>query len=592
MTEFFEVHGRDAAARIGELRLSEPVRTPALAVERSVEDPGDGDVPLVDSGSLWSAPRDAEADPDSLTVLPHRGFPAGTAPEVEDAFDPDLPALDAPSAAVVSQRSASDAGTDAYVLAGAQGFIGHAAAFREAIIETREAIPADSALYVPGVATPANVALLVYAGVDLVDADAAVVEGTRGRYLTTEGDRALDRLDELPCACPACRGGIEAFEREDCAAHNEFALRAELARVRTRIREGRLRDYLESQSRTEPWLTAGFREFDGQWSYLAERTPIQRNSLLAATTEDALRRPEIQRFADRVCSRYTSRFTDLPLLLVPCSARKPYSESKSHNAFQDAARYRGHLVSITSPIGAVPRELELTYPAQHYDAAVTGHWSASETEFVAEVLSRYLDGNDYPRIVAHIPEEYRPIVERATAEQDLPVEYTVVDHPTDDDSLANLAAALEGERQIRVEERERQTMRAVADWQFGAGAGDALLDDFELKGRYPKSKAYADGEQVAALVPNYGTLSFTIAGARRWAASDAPTKRVEIDGFVPRGSVLAPGVVDADESIRVGDEVLIEGPKAFGVGRAEAHGAAMVESTRGIACKPRHVVEK
>jgi len=592
MTEFFEVHDRDAAARIGELRLPDSVTTPALAVDRAVEEPEASDVPLVDSGSLWRADREAEADPDSLTVLPHRGFPAGTAEEVEDAFDPDLPTLDTPSAAVVSQRTAGERGTDAYVLAGAQGFTGHAAAFRDAVIETREAIPSDTALYVPGVATPANVALLVYSGVDIVDADKAVVEGTRGRYLTTDGDRELERMDELPCACPACRAGIENFDREDCAAHNEHALRAELARVRTRIREGRLRDYLESQSRTEPWLTAGFREFDQEWSYLEKRTPIQRNSLLAATTEDALRRPEIQRFADRVCARYESRFTDLPLLLVPCSARKPYSESQSHGQFQDAARYRGHLVSMTSPIGVVPRELELTYPAQHYDSAVTGRWSASEIEFVSAVLSRYLDANDYPRIVAHLPEDYRPIVERATADREIPVEYTVAEHPTDDASLANLADALQGERQIRVEERERKTMRAVADWQFGRGAGDALFDDFELKGRYPKTKAYVDGEQHAALVPNYGTISFTIEGAKAWVESDAPTKRVEIDGFVPRGSVLAPGVVDADESIRVGDEVVIEGPKAFAVGRAEMHGAEMVESSRGIACKPRHTEEK
>jgi archaeosine synthase len=70
-----------------------------------------------------------------------------------------------------------------------------------------------------------------------------------------------------------------------------------------------------------------------------------------------------------------------------------------------------------------------------------------------------------------------------------------------------------------------------------------------------------------------------------------PTRRVEIDGFVPHGSVLAPGVVDATDSIRVGDEVVIEGPKAFAVGRAEMAGTEMVESTRGVAATVRHVKE-
>ncbi|CDK39743.1 PUA domain containing protein [Halorubrum sp. AJ67] len=66
----------------------------------------------------------------------------------------------------------------------------------------------------------------------------------------------------------------------------------------------------------------------------------------------------------------------------------------------------------------------------------------------------------------------------------------------------------------------------------------------------------------------------------------------EIDAFVPHGSVLAPGVVDADDGIRVGDEVVIEGPKAFAVGRAEMSGPEMAGSTRGVAVQVRHVDDK
>jgi archaeosine synthase len=93
-------------------------------------------------------------------------------------------------------------------------------------------------------------------------------------------------------------------------------------------------------------------------------------------------------------------------------------------------------------------------------------------------------------------------------------------------------------------------------------------------------------------VPQYGALAFTLAGARRWVDSDAPTKVVEIDGFVPHGSVLAPGVVDATSGIRVGDEVVVEGPKAFGVGRASMSGPEMCDSTRGVAVEVRHVTER
>ena len=583
MTEYFEVLDRDGAARIAELRLADPVSTPALA----------GDL-IEDAGSLWPAERDhPEGREDRLTLLPHRAFPAGTDERVQESFAVEYPEVVYPNAVVVTPDTAADFGADCYVLSGAPGIVGHGSAFVEAILGVREAVPDDAALYLPGVATPRNVATLLYAGVDLVDADRAAIRGTQGRYLTTEGAYDLADLDELPCACTACADGIDGFEREDCVAHNENALGAALRTARRRIREGRLRDYLEGQARHEGWLTATMREFDGEWGYLEERAPVARRAEMTAATEDTLHRVEIRRFADRVTSRYRPRF-DAPLVLVPCSARKPYSESKSHGRFHDAIQWRGHVVSMTSPIGVVPQELECTYPAQHYDSVVTGRWSAGEIEFVAEVLDRYLDRAAYDRIVAHVPEEgYREIVERATADRDLSVTFTVADHPTDADSLAALAGALEGEDQYRKREREHNTVRAIADYQFGQGAGDALFPDLETAARYPKLRVTdGEGTQLAAMVPTVGLLALSLPGARRWVESDVETRRVAIDDFVPHGSVLAPGITGASDAIRVGDEVVVEGPSAFAVGRAEMPGPVMEATTRGVAVDVRHVEER
>ncbi|RLM70672.1 tRNA-ribosyltransferase [Halorubrum sp. Atlit-8R] len=600
MTDYFEVHERDGAARLGEVRLADPVTTPALA-----------DSFLDDAGSLWAGDREVpDGDESALTVLPHRSFPAGTRDEVRESFAVDHPDADFPSAAVVDSRSARDLGADAYLLSDAQGFVGHGEAFRDAVVRAKADLPPDAALGLAGVATPRNVALLAYAGVDLVDATLARTKGTQGMYLTADAEHFLEDLAELPCACPACAGPRSEFTRADCADHNVNALRAELRRVRERIRSGRLRDYVEGQARHEGWLTAAFREFDDQWGYLEERTPLMRDAEVTAASAETLDRVEIRRFADRVTSRYRNRFTDQPLVLVPCSATKPYSDSQSHRQFHDAIQWRGHTVSMTSPIGVVPQELETTYPAQHYDSVVTGDWSEDEIEFVAEVLRRYLERNDYSRVVAHVPEDgYREICERVESDPDIdvPFEYTCVDHPTTDESLGELNAALQGEPAYSKREREHNTVRGIADFLLGDGAGDDLFGgpgeaDVRTTGRYPKLQVWGDdpdagregepGEQLATMVPQYGTLSFTLAGARRWVASDAPTKRVEIDSFVPRGSVLAPGVVDADGDVRVGDEVVVEGPKAFAVGRAAMSGPEMAGSTRGVAVEVRHAEEK
>lgn len=581
MTEYFEVLDRDGAARRGTLRLEDPVQTPGLA-----------DGVITDAGSEWTREHEVPTGNEStLTVLPHRALPGGTPSEVQEAFEGTYPTVSFPSAAVISSDRPADHDTDAYVLSNAQELAGHAAAFVEGIVRTREAIPADTALYLPGVATPANVPTLAYAGVDLFDTDRAVLKGTQGKYLTTDGDVFLEDLTELPCACPACRKPRSEFDREDCAVHNEHVLRASLRTVRERIRTGRLRDYVEGQARHEQWLTAVFRRLDRQYSYLEQRTPVLRRGEITAATDDTLRRVEIQRFADRVTNRYRCRF-DKPLVVVPCAARKPYSDSQSHGQFHDAIQFRGHLVSITSPIGVVPQELELTYPAQHYDSVVTGSWSATEIEFVSDVLAAYLEANEYPRAIAHLPDDYRPICERAASKTGVDFEYTVEEHPTTSASLSNLAASLSGESAYLKRERQHNTIRAIADYQFGSGAGDELFDQFQVGSRYPKLRVGTEtGDQLAMLVPEYGVLALTLAGGRRWVESSVPTRRIEIDSFVPHGSVLAPGVVDASESIRVGDEVVIQGPRAFAVGRAEMSGPEMVESTRGVASSVRHVEE-
>ncbi len=585
MTEYFEVLDRDGAARLGELRLSSPVRTPALL-----------DDVIVDSGSLWTSKNEVpEGSDDQLTVLPHRSLPAGTREEVREAFATEAVDVEFPAAAVISSESSRELGVDVYILSDASGFVGHGEGFKNAILRTKNALPADTALMVSGVATPLNVATLAYAGVDAVDAKLAKIKASQGKYLTSDSEAFLEDLEELPCSCPACQTPRDEFGRQDCIDHNVAALRAELRRVRERIRAGRLRDYIEGQARHDNWLTAAFREFDAQYSYLESRTPVVRNTELSAATSDSIRRVEIQRFADRVTTRYRNRF-DNPLVLVPCSARKPYSESQSHSQFHDMIAFRGHTVSMTSPIGVVPQELELTYPAQHYDSVVTGRWSEDEKQFVAAVLERYLERNDYPRVIAHVPDHgYRDIVERVETEVALEFEYTVEGHPTATDSLGNLAAALEGELKYAKREREHNTVKAIADYQFGPDAGDQLFGDIEIRttGRYPKLQVRdSDGEQLATMVPQYGMLAMTLTGADRWVESDAPTKLIEIDGFVPHGSVLAPGVLEASEEIRPGDEVVIRGPKAFAVGRAEMSGPEMTDATRGIASTVRHVRER
>jgi archaeosine synthase len=337
--------------------------------------------------------------------------------------------------------------------------------------------------------------------------------------------------------------------------------------------------------RASRWQVEAVRLLDGT-EYVEERTPVARRTEMTTNSSESLDRAEIRRFARRVVERYRVPRDDVAVLL-PCSAGKPYSQSCSHSDFRDAIRRRAHEIVVTSPLGVVPRGLENVYPAAHYDTPVTGRWDAKEVEFVGGVLADYLEKNEYERIVAHVEEQgYGDVVEKAVEKTGVSVEYTVEDgaHPTDDESLDALKDVLHGEEGATHKGENRAYVRATADYQFGRGAGD-VVKEARVEGRLPRLRLVreTDDEHLATLTPGYGTLAVSVEGARVF---DAP--RVEIDDFVPEGSVLAPGVIDADPAIRVGDEVLFEGPSAVGVGRARMSGDEMVRSERGVAVSVRH----
>lgn len=572
---YFEVLERDGTARLGELRLDEPRRTPALV----------GDL-LEDYGSLWTNDRTTpKGDTSKVTVLPHRAAPPGTPAEVVEEKQPKHDPRDFPTAAVVSAEQPEPSGHDVYVLTGVRG--GNSRDVVGAVKRARRSLEPDAALFLPASATPRNVATLVYLGFDAFDEDHAVVSGKGGTYMTRELEVPVEELDgELPCACPVCADASpDDLTREEIARHNVNSLRAELANVRDRIRNGRLRDYVEGQMRASRWQVEAVRLLDGT-DYVEERTPVARRTEMATNSSESLDRAEIRRFARRVVERYRAPRDDVAVLL-PCSAGKPYSQSRSHADFRDAIRRRAHEVIVTSPLGVVPRGLENVYPAAHYDTPVTGRWDAKEVEFVGGVLADYLEKNEYDRLVAHVEEQgYGDVVEKTVEKTGVNVEYTVEDgaHPTDDDSLDALKDTLHGEESASHEDEKRAYVRATADYQFGRGASDAV-EEARVEGHLPRLRVVrnSDDAHLATLTPGYGTLAVSVEGAR---AFDAPT--VEIDDFVPEGSVLAPGVMNADGSIRVGDEVLFEGPSAVGVGRAKMHGEEMVRSERGVAVSVRH----
>ena len=91
------------------------------------------------------------------------------------------------------------------------------------------------------------------------------------------------------------------------------------------------------------------------------------------------------------------------------------------------------------------------------------------------------------------------------------------------------------------------------------------------------------------LTKERGLISLTLSGAEKLKESKRYWVKI-YDDFTLKGSLFAPGVKDADESIRIGDEVIsLRNNKICAVGVAQMNGREMKESNRGEAVKNRHL---
>ena len=294
------------------------------------------------------------------------------------------------------------------------------------------------------------------------------------------------------------------------------------------------------------------------------------------SSDESLYRPEVVRWRKRM-----SMMAPLGevVVVLPCSMRKPYSNSKSHQIFKRATKGYQELI-VTSPFGICPREMENTFPIQSYDVAVSGDWNHEEIKIAGELLRDYVGDK---KVIANVHGGYEEVC-RAYLDD---AEYVCADgRPTAPDSIYNLRQALKKYPKVKHREKVLNELRSIAKYQFGEGAEAMISDDVVAKGRYHR-KIYADGEQLALLNRDMGLYSLNLEGGRRLA--ELGIHVVEIDFDLKTNSLFAPGIVSADSSIIPNDEVVVvRDGEVVGVGKAVLTGREMEESTNGIGVKIRH----
>ena len=297
------------------------------------------------------------------------------------------------------------------------------------------------------------------------------------------------------------------------------------------------------------------------------------------SSEESLWRPEAVRWRQRM-----EMMTPLgdTVVLLPCSMKKPYSNSKSHQKFRKVTRSFQELI-VTSPFGICPRELENTFPIQSYDVSTTGNWSQDEIDVAGKLIKKYTEGKT---VIANLSGGY---LESCEAHVDDFINTCENGRPTSPDSIYNLRMELKNHKRLNRREKVLHELKSIAKYQFGPDGDKFIPDNVKTKGMYHK-RILSNGKQLALLNMDHGLFRLNLEGGE--ILKDLGINIVEIDFNLETNTVFAPGIEKADHNIIPNDEVVVvKDDEVVGVGKAILTGREMEECGNGIGVKIKHRVK-
>lgn len=436
-----------------------------------------------------------------------------------------------------------------------------------------------------GAGHPMIFALCVAMGCDLFDSAAYILYAEDDRLLSTRGTFKLENLQEMQCSCEVCtkytpddlRAMPKEKRRDLIAQHNLHVSFAELRLIRQAIYDGNLMELVEERCRAHPALLEAVRHLGEYCDDLEKHDPRSKKSAFFYTGPESLKRSEVLRHMEKLRQMPKKR----DLIILPPS-RKPYSKFISgklgefyvYGDEKEIDLENSDFMVLDIPFGLVPLEIDEVYPLSQNDAPKTR--DVDSIEFIEDFINEF--GEYYDQVLIH---------SRVIKTLDWDVEdKTVISD------------------EIRYQKDDIKKVKAIADYQFGFGAGDAIFEgniNIEKSKKTGKIRHIYDGKTL--LVNMRASDSYLILskeGAKRLHANiPYPQNRVVVnkdsEPFALDGkSVFCKFVVDCDDNIRAKDEVLIvnEEDKLLAYGKALLGACEIEQFQTGQAIKTRKGMKK
>lgn len=446
----------------------------------------------------------------------------------------------------------------------------------DVIIASKKGLTPARPVHLFGAGHPMVFALAALLGCDMFDSASYAKFARDDRFMFPEGTASLCDMKAITCNCPACHGrsydeiaAMRPAERTALIArHNLWVSQEEVQRVRRAILEGDLWELVERRCRGHPALLDALRRLGDHEEFLERYEPLSRDNSLLYTGPETLRRPAVKRYQRRFFERYEYPGTEV--MIVFDESSKPFSRYRQQEMRDVLEECDSHFF-VESVLGPVPIELDEMYPIAQSVLPVRRDREAAEG--VREMMEHMSHEHPYAVAVGW------------DGQQTLDTLAMMCDKtPTFDLDLARV--------------------KAVADYQFGRGAGAALLDGrVTLKKSENTGKirnVLVDGEHILSMRANDGFFTLRPPGAERLRrAFPAPLLRVVVkDDSVPFNregkNVFCTFVEECDPGLRPMDEVLVVngGDELVAIGRVLLTRDEMTAFRSGVAVKVREGIKK
>jgi len=459
------------------------------------------------------------------------------------------------------------------------------------VLKIKQELDNNIILIASGRIIPKFYPLLIYLGIDLIDSSYLLYLSSENFYNALEYLLPVYKIKYLPCSCRACRGKLKNLLEEKYSSekinllslHNLISAKTYMNKIIQYLNYEDFRAFVEKSSLDDTNLISMLRILDRDYFDLFKyETPItQKNKKVNCLGALSYYRPDFREFRERVIKTFEPEQQTRLIILFPCSAGKPYSESKSHKKFLTVLRKYPEFpdfqeIILTSPLGAIPRQLENIYPANSYDISVTGEWSEEELNISADMLVKLLEkySPSIP-VICHLEGGYLEIVNRTKKKLKHEFYFTEITQKlTTKESLLSLKSLIDSKikdfnpndiisKDLYLSKSWDRKFIKILDYQYGQGSGVKILKN-GIKLRKGKShtkieiKDAKSNNSLGFFNYSTGQIDLTIKGAYLLAPFSELAKFIVFNGKKMSGNTLfRPGVLEFSRNLIPYDNVII-----------------------------------